>query len=453
MNSEARGAEFDDVWTLSDMKQEWIEEVEYRRPALFYLINGAKLAHGESMAGYLTFMGIRLIELHRVLKATGSIYLHCDDAAVHYLKAVLDALFGEQSYKAQITWQRTSAHNDSQSFGNVCDNILFYSSQARINTQDIRVPLDEDYVSRFYRFEDERGAYQLGDLTAPKIGTGETGQSWHGHDPNKTGRQWNAPRSGVYAAWIETTIIPGYRSIASPLARLDALDAAGLVQHPDSKGMPRLKRYLVGNPGQTPSNLWTDIRPISPHSRERTGWRTQKPLALVERIINASSTENDLVLDPFCGCATACIAAEKLHRQWIGIDILPQAVVTLQNRAKRELQIPMDDGNGQAWEDWSRNLRTEAAPPGRTDLTLLSPVNPQSEKEFLYANQNRRCIGCQYELPLHVLTIDHITPRSRGGLDSVGNLQLMCHTCNAIKGNRSMEYLRQRLGELGILRG
>ena len=107
MNSEARGAEFDDVWTLSDMKQEWIEEVEYRRPALFYLINGAKLAHGESMAGYLTFMSIRLIELHRILKASGSIYLHCDPHASHYLKAIMDALFGEQSYKAQITWQRT----------------------------------------------------------------------------------------------------------------------------------------------------------------------------------------------------------------------------------------------------------------------------------------------------------------------------------------------------------
>ena len=453
MNSEARGAEFDDVWTLSDMKQEWIEEVEYRRPALFYLINGAKLAHGESMAGYLTFMSIRLIELHRILKASGSIYLHCDPHASHYLKAIMDALFGEQSYKAQITWQRTSAHNDSQSFGNVCDNILFYSTQSRINTRDIRVPLDSEYVGRFYRYQDERGAYQVGDLTAAELRTGESSQTWRGYDPNRTGRHWAIPFNGNYASWIDQNVIPGYRQIASSLERLEALDKAGLIHYPSGEGMPRLKRYLESNPGQVPSNLWTDIRPISNQSRERTGWRTQKPLALVERIINASSTENDLVLDPFCGCATACIAAEKLHRQWIGIDILPQAVVTLQNRARRELQIPMDDGNGQAWEDWSRNLRTEAAPPGRTDLTLLSPVNPQSEREFLYANQNRRCIGCQYELPLHVLTIDHITPRSRGGLDSVGNLQLMCHTCNAIKGNRDMPYLRQRLGELGIWRG
>ena len=452
LNSEARGAEFDDVWTLSDMKQEWIEEVEYRRPALFYLINGAKLSHGESMAGYLTFMSIRLIEMHRILKTRGSIYLHCDPHASHYLKATMDALFGEQFYKAHITWRRTSAHNDSQSFGNVCDNILFYSSQPRINTRDIRVPLDEDYVSRFYRFEDHRGAYQLGDLTAAELRTGESSQIWRGYDPNRTGRHWAIPSIGNYAAWIDQTAIPGYRQIVSPLERLEALDQAGLIQYPDNEGMPRLKRYLAGNPGQVPSNLWTDIRPISNQSRERTGWRTQKPLALVERIINASSKENDLVLDPFCGCATACIAAEKLHREWIGIDILPQAVVTLENRAKRELQIPMADGNGRAWEDWSRSLRTEATPPGRTDLNLLSPVNPQTEREFLYAKQNGRCVGCQYELPLHVLTVDHIMPRSRGGLDSVGNLQLMCHTCNAIKGDRSMEYLRQQLSVRGILR-
>ncbi len=453
LDSEARGAEFDDVWTLDDMKQEWIEEVEYRRPALFYLINGAKLAHGESMAGYLTFMSVRLVEMHRILKNSGSIYLHCDPHASHYLKAIMDALFGEQAYRCQITWQRTSAHNDSRSFGNVCDNILFYSLRARINPGNIRVPLDSDYVARFYRHEDERGAYQIGDLTAAELRTGQSSHVWRGYDPNRTGRHWAIPYISNYARWIEENFIPGYRLIESPIERLDALDKAGLIHYPEKEGMPRLKRYLASNPGQVPSNLWTDIRPISAQSRERTGWKTQKPLALVERIISASSVENELVLDPFCGCATACIAAEKLGREWIGIDILPQAVETLRNRAKRELQIPLDDGNGRAWQDWSQAMRSETSPPARTDLNLLSPVSPQSERQFLYSNQQRRCAGCQYELPLHVLTVDHITPRSRGGLDSVGNLQLMCHTCNAIKGDRDMPYLRQRLGEMGIWQG
>ena len=452
LDSEARGAEFDDVWTLSDMKQEWLGEIELRRPALFHLINSAKLAHGESMAGYLTFMSVRLIELHRILKPNGSLYLHCDPHASHYLKVLMDALFGEQSYKAEITWRRTSAHNDSLSFGNVRDIILFYGPRARINTGNIRVPLDPEYVERFYRFSDERGLYQLGDLTAPRKGTGETGQIWRGHDPNETGRQWNAPKSGAYAAWIEANIIRNYRSIRSPLARLNALDAAGLIQHTQD-GVPRLKRYLAGNRGQVPSNLWADIRPISANSRERTGWRTQKPLALLERVINASSRPGDLVMDPFCGCATACIAAEKLGRDWIGIDRLPQAVGVLRGRAERELQIPLTEAGEKAWQDWSIFIPQER-PPQRTDsdLDLLSVGEASEVRRFLYAKQQGCCAGCEHEIPLHVLTVDHINPRSRGGSNDISNLQLMDSTCNAIKGDRDMNYLRQRLRELGILR-
>ena len=449
LDSEARGAEFDDVWTLSDMKEEWVDEIEYRRPSLYHLINGAKLAHSESMAGYLTFMSVRLLELHRILKPAGSIYLHCDPTASHYLKGIMDALFAPQNYRAQITWQRTSAHNDSRSFGNITDIVLFYSRQDRINIDPVRIPLDADYVERFYRYADERGRYQLGDLTAPRLGSGETGQLWRGYDPNQRGRQWNAPLRGRYAEWIDDAVIPGYRDIASPLARLNALAEAGLIHFPDDGGMPRLKRYLAGALGQAPSNLWTDIRPVNAWAREYTGWRTQKPLALLERIIGASSNPGDLVLDPFCGCATACIAAEKLHRQWIGIDILPQAAAVLNDRAKRELQIPMNGDDEPEWADWSPLIMRE--PPKRTDLALSAPVNPQSDRELLYASQDRRCAGCRYELPLHVLTIDHIHPQSLGGVDTLGNLQLMCHTCNAIKGNRSMEYLREQLHRRGIL--
>ena len=449
LDSEARGAEFDDVWTLSDMKAEWIDEIEYRLPALFHLINGAKLSHSESMAGYLTFMSVRLLEMHRVLKPMGSIYLHCDDRASSYLQTVMDAVFGVQNYQAGISWRRTSAHNDARNFGRVRDIILFYSRQTQINADNVRVPLDSDYVAQFYRHEDERGPYQLGDLTAAELRYGETGQPWRDHDPNRTGRHWAVPMTGHYAAWIEDAVIPRYRNIESPLARLDALDQAGLIFYPVDGGMPRLKRYLAGNPGQVPTNQWNDIRPIGPRARERTGWRTQKPVALLERIINASSNPGDLVMDPFCGCATACIAAEKLGREWIGIDRLPQAAAVLAARARRELQIPMNGDDERPWEDWTPLVLQE--PPRRSDLTLLSPANPQSDKELLYACQNRRCVGCEYELPLHVLTIDHITPRSRGGQDSIGNLQLMCHTCNAIKGNRGMEYLKQQLHIRGIL--
>ena len=449
LNSEASGAEFSDVWTLSDMKEEWVDEIEVRMPALYHLIHGARIAHSDRMAGYLTFMSIRLIEMQRVLKPNGSIYLHCDDTAVHYLRPLMDALFGDENYKPAITWRRTSAQNSSRTFGRILDHILFYSGRPRINADAVRVPLSRDYVRRNYRHHDERGAYMIDNLTGAGIATGESGQAWRGHDPNSIGRHWAAPYSGDYAEWIEETVIPGYTNIASPLARLDALDEAGLIHHPPEGGIPRLKRYLEGNPGPVPSNLWTDIRWIGSRARERTGYPTQKPLALLERIVAASSDPGDLVLDPFCGCATACIAAERLGREWIGIDLAPQAAQILQDRARRELQIPLNDGNGNGWQNWTPSVLTR--PTSRTDLELLQPADLKTIKETLYASQQRRCNGCKYEMPLHALTIDHIVPRSKGGLDTASNLQLLCHTCNAIKGNRDMPYLRTRLRQLGIL--
>ena len=449
LNSEASGAEFSDVWTLSDMKEEWVEEIEVRMPALYHHINGARIAHSERMAGYLTFMSIRLIEMQRVLKRNGSIYLHCDDTAVHYLRPLMDALFGEQNYQPAITWQRTSAHNTTRRFGRILDHILIYSGRSEINHRAVRVPLDRDHVRRNYRHKDDRGVYMLDNLTAATIAAGESGQAWRGHDPSASGRHWSAPLSSDYADWIDETVIPGYKSIISPLARLDALDEAGLIYHPPEGGIPRLKRYLEGNRGQVPPNLWIDIRWIGARARERTGYPTQKPLALLERIIAASSDPGDLVMDPFCGCATACIAAERLGRDWIGIDIAPQAAQILQDRARRELQIPLDDGNGNGWQNWTPSILTE--PTSRTDLELFDRADLQTIKETLYASQQRRCNGCKHAAPIHMLTIDHIVPRSKGGLDTAGNLQLLCHTCNAIKGNRDMPYLRTRLRQLGIL--
>ena len=331
LNSEARGAEFDDVWTLSDMKPEWIDEIEYRRPALYHLINGAKLAHGESMAGYMTFMSIRLLELQRILKSTGSIYLHCDDTAVHYLKAVMDALFGEERYINNIVWKRATSHNDPKRFGRILDHLLFYSKGAspHWNPEAVITPKNDDDLRKSYPSTDDRGRYRYADA--------DTG----------------IPAQNLF------------------------LDPAGFTNY-------------------------------STRSEEYTGWRTQKPVALLERLINASSKPGDLVLDPFCGCATACIAAEKLKRQWIGIDVLPQAADVLKDRAKWELQIPLAESADAGWEEWTPMVLN--APPRRNDLTLFSPVDPQSDKELLYHTQQGRCAGCLYELPLHVLTIDHITP-------------------------------------------
>ena len=456
LDSAARGAEFDDVWTLSDMKQEWVEEIELRRPALFHLINSAKLAHGESMAGYLTFMSIRLIELHRILKPNGSIYLHCDDTAGHYLKVAMDCLFGNENFINNIVWKRATAHNDARRFGRILDNLLFYARGPRYrwNSAAIAVPKSDEELAKSYPLSDDRGRYRSADLTGMEPSSGESGQPWRGYDIGSRGRHWAVPKTGRYAKYIEERFIPGYRAIAGVHDRLDALDAAGLVHHPEKGFWLGLKRYAAADTGNPAQSLFLEPMGFTNYSTktgEYTGWKTQKPLGLVERIIRVSSNPGDLVMDPFCGCATACIAAEKLGRDWIGIDRLPQAVAMLTDRAKRELQIPMDDGNGQAWQDWSAGLSTASVAPRRTDDLHLPFVGEPSEvRRFLYAQQLRQCAGCRYELPLHVLTIDHITPRAQGGSDDVGNLQLMCHTCNAIKGDRDMGYLRQRLGELGI---
>ena len=445
LDSEARGAEFDDVWTLDDMKQEWIDEIEYRRPLLFHLINGARLANGESMAGYLTFMSVRLLELHRVLKATGSIYLHCDPTASHYLKSLMDALFGPDHFQNEVIWKRTGSHGGARRWGPIHDTILFYSSSPRYRWNRAYQEYTSDYLEDYYRYKDERGRYRLVTLTGTGTREGDSGLEWRGINPTDSGRHWAVPQNALQNAY------PGRTDLnrLTTQQKLDLLDSAGLVYWPPNGRVPQQKRYADEGQGVPIQDIVTDIRPIGSHARERTGWRTQKPLSLLERIIHASSNPGDIVLDSFCGCATACIAAEKLGRQWIGIDKAPQAVEVLRGRAAKELQIPMPEVESQSWEDWTPTAQT--SPPKRTDLTLMHPANPQSDKELLYHSQNGKCKGCKYDLPIHVLTIDHITPRSRGGLDSVGNLQLLCHTCNAIKGNRSMEYLREELHRRGIL--
>ena len=311
-------------------------------------------------------------------------------------------------------------------------------------------------MERAYPSEDAHGRYRTENMTAPLSANAKsdspTARPWRGYDVFAMGRTWAAPKSSKYAEYIERNFIPDYRAIDGVHDRLDALDAAGLIHHPKRGKWPGLKRYADADRGKPPQNLFTEPMGFTNYNKpalEYTDWKTQKPLALLERIIKASSNPGDLVLDPFCGCATACIAAEKLNRNWIGIDKVPQAAGVLAERARRELQIPFDGGDKNGWEDWTPFTHT--SPPSRTDLTLLHPIDLDEERDALYESQGRKCVGCEYELPPHVLTVDHITPRSKGGLDAVGNIQLLCHWCNATKGNRSMEYLRKQLREKGML--
>jgi len=237
------------------------------------------------------------------------------------------------------------------------------------------------------------------------------------------GRHWSVPKTGVYAAWITDNLIPGYQKEEGVLARLEMLDAAGLITF-TANGTPELKRYLHANPGQVPPDIWTDIPPVNSQARERTGYPTQKPLTLLDRIIRASSKEGDLVLDPFCGCATALVAADRLGRRWAGIDLSELAIRLVKDRIVQD--------RGPLWGDV--NARTD--PPRRTDLGTLP--NYRTHRHRLYGTQEGICAGCDTHFPFRVMDVDHILPKSRGGTDHIDNLQLLCSGCNRSKGNRTM---------------
>ena len=291
-------------------------------------------------------------------------------------------------------------------------------------------------VKSHYRYSDERGRYGDFDLTGPGISEGESGQPWHQYDPGTIGRCWSVPRTGRYADWIGHSLILDYKDIGSVLERLDALEQANMLIHTKNGRVPRLKRYLEASPGQVPSNNWTDIPPINSQAKERIGYPTQKPVALLDRIIRASSNEDEMVLDPFCGCATALVAADRLNRQWAGIDLSPLAARLVLKRLR--------DDRGPLFDDV---IHREDV-PRRTDLGELP--NYRTYKHTLYGRQEGVCNGCRMLFPFRNHTVDHVIPQAKGGSDHLDNLQLLCGACNSTKGTNSQEQLIVRLVEQRI---
>lgn len=253
---------------------------------------------------YIQWMRDRLMEVRRVLKPTGSVYLHCDPHASHYLKTMMDEVFGSQAFLSEIVWKRTSAHSSANRPGPVHDLILVYTKGATHKWNQQFQPYDQEYIDLFFEMRDPDGRrWKRMDVTGAGTRNGATGLTWRGIDVTAKGRHW-----------------------AYPPEQLDKLDAAGRLHWPEKPGgMPRLKQYIEDMPGVPLQDVWVDIRPLHNLAAERVGYPTQKPEALLERIINASSDRGDVVLDPFCGCGTALVAAQKLKRRWIGIDISPTA--------------------------------------------------------------------------------------------------------------------------------
>jgi len=393
IGSAAAGAAFKDAWTLSDLDNAWHGELAESEPGLYSAISAAEFTHGKSMKAYLIMMGIRMLQMRRVLKPTGSIYLHCDPTAGHYLKLVMDAVFGTENFRNEIAWCYRGAGYPKKDFGRRHDILFRYSKGAEylFNLDDVREEYAEATKARFKHYIGNKR--KQGDFGVQKL---------------------------------------------NPLGK-----------HPDD---------------------WWQIQPIAPSAKERTGYPTQKPLVLLDRIIKASSNKGDMVLDPFCGCATTCIAAEALQRQWIGIDLSAKAVELVKMRLKRDLSFNEDESNLLGDKVIHRkDIPTRLQPEephqihidalfGIKDLSTLGPLSEgelwlfKSHKQALFGLQEGKCNGCEVLFPFRNMTIDHIHPRSKGGTDDPENLQLLCAACNSTKGDRTQAYLIQALKEQGVRR-
>ena len=363
IGSKAAGAAFKDSWTLSDL--DLVEAGRLREEygnGLYKFMEAAQYTHSKGMRSYLIMMASRLVEMRRILKPTGSICLHCDPTASHYLKGIMDAIFGKGCFRNEIAWCYTGpATGKIRHFPKKHDVLLWYSAGAAwtFNRDAVRIPYHPETMARRARGEGARG---------------------------------------IVSASAETT---------------------------KKRGAKEAQRRFSG--GKLPEDYWTGI-PILTNQKERTGYPTQKPLALLERIIKAFSNKNDIVFDPFCGCATALVMADRLQRQWAGIDLSPKAVELLVDRIAEDQGIFKD-------------ITKSSGKPMRTDLgPELDARGRKARKGALFALQDQTCNGCgTWFARLEDFEMDHITPKSEGGTDHAHNFQLLCANCNRKKGKKSQE--------------
>ena len=432
----AAGAKFQDRWSWErDVHQDWVDQITDDYPRLMEAIESARYAHSDGMGAFMCFMAVRLLEMHRVLKPTGSIYLHFDSTAVHYLKAIMDAVFGWRSFNNEIIWQKIRSSKAQRSgFGSVHDSILLYKKTGRAVFTKLYTPLSLERIERHYgKIEPETGRrYGLDNFT-------QAGQG----GPKRFGDRVIHPPKGKHWIWDQ--------------ARIDKAMSEGRLVF-TSKNMLRVKRYVDESRGNPMEDIWTDIPPINAVSRERTGYPTQKPLLLYERMIRASSNEGDIVLDPFAGCATTCVAAESLRRQWVGIDIWDRAHEVVVERLKTQSWMSAGDVTFTDQLPERTDDGETSAPFLRVKVRVKEPEGPRWTRAEMYEHlldQNGpKCQGCDrtFDDPRY-LELDHNTPRSDGGLNYVSNRILLCGPCNRLKSNTfTLSGLRRQNKKLSYMR-
>lgn len=416
------------IYPNPNWKHQWVTAIAEAYPALHSVLTSAGQAQDERLQGYLTFMAVRLLQMRRVLKDTGSLYLHCDPTASHYLKAVMDCIFGRENFRNEIVWERIKGAGkgsqfDRKAFGRSSDTILFYTKSGKYPFGIARVAKPYDDAEKAFPFTDRKGRYKRrSPFRPPGLGA----------RPN--------------LCYEYGGIVPPHPSgWTVNKANLQKLDEAGELDWVNGK----VYRKQRPGPGVLPNNVWVDIAQVS--GKEDTNYPTQKPLALLNRIIQVSSNPDDIVLDPFAGCATACVAAEQLGRRWLGIEIGEEGYRQVVQRMRDTVKIASKN-TPLLLEPERLITRLEELPGQRTDYPMVPPATARKgggrtaapprvkvedrTKQWLFGVQQGYCIGCAAALPLHILAVDHAIPRAAGGPDEEWNYQLLCSYCNPVKGDR-----------------